>query len=138
MITPQTLPRTIGIGFFFCWLIILLAGADKPPPPGFIFIILLDLLCAYVVYRRIPTYVAWHSTRKRARYGYVVLDGLVAGFICALLPLLLSSGEPTVEPTLIDYAIWLTVLCVMGMLNSISIYAITGFLSKKLTGASRS
>ena len=129
----KKLPRTMAIGFFFFWLIILYAGADHPPPPGFILIILLDLLCAYVVYRRVSTYVDWHTTGKKRRHWYVALDGLIAGFICALLPLLLSSGEPTVDPTLIDYVIWVTVLCVMGILNSISIYGITGFLSNRLT-----
>lgn len=121
----------MGIGFFFFWLIVLYAGADHPPPPGFIFIILLDLLCAYVVYRRVPTYVDWHATRKTGRYRYVVLDGIVAGFICAVIPHLLpGGGEPSIEPRLIDYAIWVTILCVMGVLNSISIYGITVFLTR--------
>ncbi len=64
----------IAIGFFVFWLLVLAAGADKPPPRGFFWIALAVVVCAAVVYWRIPTYIVWQRTRRSSRYWRVVLD----------------------------------------------------------------
>jgi hypothetical protein len=71
--------------FFLVWLVILYAGADHPPPPGFIFVVLLDLVAAGLVYWRVPFYMAWIASRRRNALLFVVLDGLVAGLACAAI-----------------------------------------------------
>ena len=112
--------------FFVVWLAILYAGADQPPPPGFIFVVLLDLVAAGVVYWRVPFYLAWIASRRRNALLFVVLDGLVAGLAFAALPLAarwwLGGGEPSVAPTMADSLIWLAVVGVVGALNAVAIY----------------
>jgi len=95
-----------AVRFFLFWLAILYAGADQPPPPGFIFVLLLDLIAAGLVYWRVPVYLAWIASRRRSALLFVVLDGLVAGLAFAALPVAarrwLGGGEPTVAPTVAD------------------------------------
>jgi hypothetical protein len=134
---PQRLARNLAIAFFAFWLVILLAGADKPPPRAFLWMVLVIALCAVVVYRRIPTYLEWQHTRRPGRLWRVALDGLIAGLLAAALPLALRGGEPSATPQATDYAIWFTVLAILGMLNSGAIFAICAFIAGRAprTGA---
>ena len=121
----------IAIGFFVFWLLVLLAGADKPPPRGFLWIVLAVVVCAAVVYWRIPTYIRWQRTRRPSRYWRVVLDGCVAGLLVALPFALRGSGEPTVTPQMRDHVIWFLVVGMMGVLNAITLYVLATLLARR-------
>ena len=118
--------------FFFFWLAVFYAGADHPLPLGFIWIIALDLLAALVVYFRVPYYLAWVNTRRKNRIWHVLLDGLVAGLVCALFALLFpGGGEPSVERSGCDYLIWFLVVGAMGVINAVCIYFINAFVGRR-------
>ncbi len=72
-----------------------------------------------------PIYLAWIANRRRSALLFVGLDGLIAGFAFAALPLAarwwLCGGEPTVGATVEDNLIWFAV-GVMGALNAVAIY----------------
>ncbi|MEA3278545.1 MAG: hypothetical protein U9Q81_25255 [Pseudomonadota bacterium] len=48
--------RAAGI-FFGTWLLLAHAAADFPPPRGFVFLVLIRLACAALVYLCVPVYV---------------------------------------------------------------------------------
>jgi hypothetical protein len=110
--------------FFFFWLLILLAGADFPPPPGFLFLVVVIAACALVVYWRVPTYIDWARARRPRHLGRLLLEGFAAGLVVAAPFFLNRSGQLSVTPQLVDYAIWFTIVGLMGALNSTAIYAI--------------
>lgn len=127
----STLPKYNAIIFFFFWLIVLLAGADHPPPRGFIVVVFLVLISALVVYWRLPYYLRWITTRRSKRILIVIGDGLLAGCIISLFMLVLSllyGGEPSVDPGLGDHLIWIAVLSVVGMFNSVGVYFVNWFI----------
>jgi hypothetical protein len=113
-----------AILFFFFWLIVLLAGADFPPPVGFLFLVVIIAACAFVVYWRVPTYIDWARARRPHRLGRVILEGFAAGIVVASPFVLNRSGQPSVTPQLVDYAIWFAIVGLMGAINSTAIYAI--------------
>lgn len=87
--------------FFLFWLAVLYAGADHPPPPGFVFVVLLDLAAAGLVYWRVPVYWMWSRARGSRALPLVARDGLMAGLLFAAVAIagswLLGGGEPTVS-----------------------------------------
>ena len=126
--TQQTVAQTISIIYFIFWMLVLYAGADHPPPIGFLIFFPLVGLCAYVVYRRLPTYIDWHQQRKTWRYLRVLADGLIAGLCVAgliyLIQLIIPLGDPTIVMSMWDHLIWISVLAVMGILNAVGLYVI--------------
>lgn len=133
MTNKKLLNLAIAVFFFVFWLAILYAGADHPPPPGFIVLIVIDLGCSFIVYYRISTYIQWSRTKYNKRLIRAVLDGLVAGLSVALITVIVpGGGEPSAPPPeFIDKMIWFAVLGTVGSLNSLSIYLIAAFYSKK-------
>lgn len=122
----------LAIGFFLVWFAILLAGADFPPPVGFAWIIVLDLVAAGLVFWRVKFYLAWQKSRQAYRLLLVALDGVAIGSVFALFMMLLpGGGEPSVQPSALDYLIWFAVLAAIGSFNSISVYAISFFLNRR-------
>ena len=130
--TDRSIASAVAVGFFVIWLGILLAGADFPPPIGFLWIILLDIVAAGLVYVRVPTYINWFDNRKRGRLLRVLLDGLASGLVFALMTILLpGGGEPSVPPSdLVDHIFWFAVLGAVGAANAGLVYC-TVYLSKK-------
>jgi hypothetical protein len=121
----------LAVGFFLVWLVILLAGADFPPPVGFVWIIVLDLVAAGLVYWRVQFYLAWQESRRSYRLLLVVLDGVAIGSAFALFVIFLpGGGEPSVLPSSLDYLIWFAVLAAVGAFNSLSVYTISTFLKR--------
>jgi hypothetical protein len=119
-----------GLGFFFFWLLVLLAGADKPPPWGFLWVMLIVALCAALVAWRIPTYIDWSRTKKPMRLPRVAFEGIAAGSVVAIPFALQGSGEPSITMQPIDYVGWFAVMGVMGLLNSLTLYAINAFITR--------
>ena len=120
-----------AVGFFFIWLGILYAGADHPPPAGFVWIIGLDLLAAWLVYLRVPTYVNWSADRTRLRWFRVLLDGFLAGFVFAIIAIVLPvNRDASILPVSIDYAIWFAVLAGVGIANTVLLYFISSVFSR--------
>ncbi len=120
-----------ALAFFVFWLLVLLAGADKPPPHPFLWLVLLVAVCAGVVYWRVPTYVAWSRTRRPGRFWRVVLDGLLAGVLVALLLALRGSGEPGIPMGAHDYVIWFLVLAMVGVVNAVGLYTINALVARR-------
>jgi len=119
-----------AILFFFFWLLILLAGADFPPPVGFLWLVIVIAACAYVVYWRVPTYINWVRTERPRRHWHVLLEGIAAGIVVAALFVLFNSGEPSINPQPVDYAIWFALLGFMGALNSMAVYIVNTLIIK--------
>jgi hypothetical protein len=113
-----------AILLFFFWFIVLLAGADFPPPVGFLWLVIVIAACASVVYWRVPTYIDWAQARRPRRLGRVILEGFAAGIVVAAPFVLNRSGQSSVTPQLVDYAIWFAIVGFMGAINSTAIYAI--------------
>ncbi len=131
MISRQS-QLVIAAGFFIVWVGILYAGADHPPPVGFIWLVLLCLLASGIVYLRVPTYANWSATGRRFRLLRVFVDGIVAGILFALIPLLFNGGgEPGIQPTWVDRMIWFAVLAGVGAANAMLIYFFS-FVSNRL------
>ncbi len=113
----------IAGGFYVVWLGILYSGADHPPPIGFLWVVLLCLIAAVLVYVRVPTYASWSAARSRFRLVRVIIDGAAAGLVFALVTSVFNSGgELSIQFTWIDYGIWFVVLAVVGAANAILIY----------------
>jgi hypothetical protein len=106
---------------FVVWLLVLLAGSDKPPPLGFLWIVAgLIVICVAIGFA-LPWLwrvreesgvwsVAWRTTTL----------GALVGFVLAALFGLGGSGEPSAPPMDgIDYAIWFTVLTIVGAVNGL-------------------
>ncbi len=129
----MTIPRTrrlLACSFFSVWLAILSAGAGHPPPVGFLWLILLDLIAAWLVYLRVAVYIGWSTARIRFRWFGVFLDGLVVGLLFAAIAILLPHDkEPGIEPSLVDHAIWFAVLTGVGVANSMLLYLFARLLS---------
>jgi hypothetical protein len=124
-----------AIAFFLFWLLVLLAGADFPPPTGFLWIVLVIALCAFVVYWRIPTYIDWYRTQRSGRRWRVLLDGIVAGLVVSITFALNGSGESSITMQPADYAIWFAVLSVIGAINSVALYTINALLISRMDNA---
>lgn len=130
--TRNIITRMVAVGFFVVWLGILFAGADHPPPLGFWLVVLLDLVAAWLVYLRLPTYVAWSIARKKNRLFRVLLDGLTTGLALALiLQLIPGGGEPSVTPTLGSRLIWFAVVGGVGATNTLLLYGGSSYLNAK-------
>lgn len=117
-----------AILFFAFWLAVLYAGADHPPPPGFIWLVLLTLAAACLVYWRVGTYLTWIERGRPRHLLRVIGEGFGVGLAFALLAgaasSLLRYGEPTVRPQASSYLIWLCVVGVVGAATAAAIYLI--------------
>lgn len=113
----------LALGFSIAWLAILLAGADFPPPRGFVWLVLLDLIAGGCVYCRVPDYLRWQSLRLPRRRLGVVRDGIFIGLVFATVPIVVGGGEPSVTPTWLDRGIWFAVLALVGVSNTMLVYA---------------
>lgn len=117
---------SLAAGFFLIWLCVLYLGADHPPPRGFVWLVVLDLVAAFLVYLRVPTYADWHAARRPHRVLRVLRDGALAGlaFGTATLIFAVARQGSTVtlgwEPVLI----WLVVLTLVGAMNTVLLYAV--------------
>jgi len=99
----------------------MLAGADKPPPLGFLWIIVGLVAICVAIGLALPW--LWR-VRKRSGVWSVLWRtttlGALVGFVLAALFGLGGSGEPSTPPMDgIDYAIWFTVLTIVGAVNGV-------------------
>ena len=122
--TVKRISTTIATGFFVIWLAILLAGADFPPPIGFLWVVFLDIVAAFVIHFRVPTYVLWVEQRERGRLARALLDGLAIGLVFALATVLVpGGGEPSApRPGWIDYFVWFAIVGSVGAVNAGVVY----------------
>jgi hypothetical protein len=125
-LTDTNAATVISVVFFSGWLVILVAGADRPPPPGFVAVVLLDLVAAVVVYRRVPVYAAWARSRRPKRWLLALLEGAAAGLIVAGLAWVLPfGGEPSIQRTAPAALVWFSVLASIGAVNAAAIYGLS-------------
>jgi len=122
--------KTAGT-FFGIWLLLALAIADFPPPRGFVLIVLMLLACALTVYLRVPVYLRWQAGSARGRLPRVVRDGLLGGGAVAVLSLL-SPGEPSIQPGVVDRLMGISVLIGLGIANALAAYAFGTWLSRRM------
>jgi len=128
----KTALRVAGI-FLGIWLLLLLAIADFPPPPGFLVLVLILLACALLVYLRVPVYLRWRAEGAKGRVLRVARDGFLGGGAVALLSLL-SPGEPSIQPGLVDRLIGISVLVGLGVVNALAAYAFGSWLYRRRHG----
>ena len=112
----------ISVSFAAFWLGVLYAGADHPPPVGFLWLIPLVLICAAVVYWRLPAYAFWSRQHRPYRILRVAFDGLVAGLVVALVTSLGTWSDATTT-SWVNFLIWACVLGGVGLLNALVVYA---------------
>ena len=134
---PRRIAAINAIFFFFFWLLVLFAGADFPPPSGFLILVIVIAACAAVIYWRVPTYIEWMRSQRSGRHWRVLLEGIAAGIVVAILFVLIGSGEPSIRPQPVDYAIWFAVLGFVGAFNSVAIYLINKLAIKIIGFANR-
>ncbi len=120
----QRLRLALAIGFFVAWVTILLLGADWPPPPGFVWIVVLDVIAAILVYLRIPVYINWCRNEKPYRSVRAAMEGLLVGtFFGAAVLIFHAQGEPGINtPPFSAHAIWIAVLGSVGAVNAWLVY----------------
>ena len=131
MTVHQKTALRVAVIFFCTWLLLALAIADFPPPRGFVLIVLMLLACALTVYLRVPVYLRWQAGSAKGRLPRVVRDGLLGGGAVAVL-LLLSPGEPSIQPGLVDRLIGISVLIGLGIANALAAYAFGTWLSRRM------
>jgi uncharacterized membrane protein YjfL (UPF0719 family) len=113
----------ISLSFAVFWLGVLYAGADHPPPVGFLWLIPFVLICAAVVYWRLPAYATWSRQRRPQRIPRVAFDGLVAGLVVALVASLGTWTDATTT-SWVNVLIWACVLGGVGLVNALVVYAL--------------
>ena len=130
---PHQIARILAVGFFTVWLGILYAGADHPPPMGFLWLVLFDAVAAGLIYIRTPLYIRWSISQKKNRGFHVLLDGVTAGLLFALVATLMpGTGEPSSpQPGWVDYVIWCGVLTVVGAANAFAVFFFSALSTKK-------
>ena len=111
----------IAGGFFVLWLLMMLAGADKPPPLGFLWIIVGLVAICVAIGLALPW--LWR-VRERSGVWSVLWRtttlGAFVGFVLAALFGLGGSGEPSTPPMGgIDYAIYFTVVTIVGAVHGV-------------------
>lgn len=87
------------------------------------------MICAIVVYWRFPTYMAWSKQGKLVSAGCAALEGTVAGFAVGLI-FLIGQGFSS-DQRVIDAAIWLAVLGLVGMLNALTVFVLAAVRTRK-------
>lgn len=115
----------IAGGFFLLWLGILYLGADHPPPPRFVWVVLLDLPAALLVFWRVPTYRYWQVVGRPRGMLRVLRDGAVTGLAFGTFALLVAFASPGGRPAPGWGAVivWLVVLTLMGAMNTALLFA---------------
>ena len=122
----HTFSLIIGLIAFAVWLAIMYAGADHPRPWGFLWVGFVAAVAAGLAYLRIPVYLSWARSRRSWRRFRAAGEGLLLGLVFAVfVKLLPCSGEPSIQPTLLDQVLWLVVLSAVGAFNAIAVYAVS-------------
>jgi hypothetical protein len=75
-------------------------------------------------------YLRWQAGEARGRMARVARDGLLGGGAIAVLSLL-SPGEPSVQPGLMDRLTWFGALIGLGMGNALAAYAVGSWLRQQ-------
>lgn len=99
-LTEKHAAIAIAVAFFVGWLVILYAGAGHPSPPGFPVVVLLDLVAAFVVYRRVSVYARRaqkHRQEVMMKRIFLFLSTMV--FLFTLTSCSLFVGVPDPTPT---------------------------------------
>ena len=113
----------IAGGFFIGWLLVILAGSDIPPPRGFAWIVVgLVVICTAIAFA-----LSWLWRVRGVRGLLSVLwrtttIGALTGLALAAIFAARGQGEPSIPPmNAADYAIWFSVLTVVGAVNGVII-----------------
>jgi hypothetical protein len=99
----------------------MLAGSDKPPPLGFLWIVAGLVVICVAIGLALPW--LWRVREQSGVWSVLwrtTTLGALVGFVLAALFGLGGSGEPSAPPMDgIDYAIWFTVLTIVGAVNGL-------------------
>ena len=111
----------IAGALFTVWLLVMLAGSDKPPPLGFLWIVAGLVVICVAIGLALPW--LWRVREQSGVWSVLwrtTTLGALIGFVLAALFGLGGSGEPSAPPMDgIDYAIWFTVLTIVGAVNGL-------------------
>lgn len=89
-----TAGNVVAAGTFVVLVGVAYAGADHPPPPGFVIVVALAGVCAWLVRWLVPVLV-----RRSLWLGAAA--GATFGLSCALLLILIGPRQESVVPALI-------------------------------------
>lgn len=108
----------------------MLAGSDIPPPVGFIWVVGgLVVICTAMAFA-IPW--LWRVRADRGLFAVMwrtTTIGALTGLALAALFAARGSGEPSIPPLdAADYAIWFTVLAIVGFVNGMLVGLVVSWL----------
>jgi len=111
----------IASAFFLIWLLVMLAGSDKPPPLGFLWIVAGLVVISVAIGLALPW--LWRVREQSGVWSVLwrtTTLGALVGLVLAALFGLGGSGEPSAPPMDgMDYAIWFTVVTIVGAVNGV-------------------
>lgn len=128
----RRLSRVLAIAFSGAWLVILLAGADRPPPPGFLWVVLLDGIAGYLVYRGIPVYARWARNRERRRKLRVLAHGAAVGLAFALFVQWVpkdNANRPS--HSVVERLAWYGIVGTVGVVNAFAVYGVGAWIGRR-------
>lgn len=128
----RRLSRVLAIAFSGTWLVILLAGADRPPPPGFLWVVLLDGITGYLVYRGIPVYALWVRNRERWRKRRVLAHGAVVGLAFALFVQVAPKDDiDRPSHSVAEVLAWYGIVGTVGVVNAFAVYGVGAWIGRR-------
>jgi hypothetical protein len=111
----ERIARWFGFVFFTFWWILIRITSGQSPTSGETWLLIADLAAALLVYFRVQAYLNWALERKRGRMERAMGEGLVIGFLFALISTTLpSSGKMGVELPIMDRKLWFGVFSLAG------------------------
>ena len=123
----------IASGFFVVWLLMTLAGSDIPPPVGFVWVVVGLVVICTAMALAIPW--LWRVRGVHGARGLLAVllrtttIGALTGLALAALFAARGSGEPSIPPLdAADYAIWFTVIAIVGAVNGMLVGLVISWL----------
>lgn len=104
------------------------------PPPGFILIIFVLVILAFVVYIYSLAFIPLMMADEKHLLWKNIFHWVKSGAIVGLLLCLLPRGEPSMEGlgSIYDKFILLGVIVVVSVISGVGLYIINGILIKRL------
>ncbi|MGH4140472.1 hypothetical protein [Clostridium sp.] len=107
--------------FFFGWTIIFLLGADKPPPIGFLWLVLLTAFLDGIQFLYLKVFLPKLFCSANKLFIKNLMFSTFGGLAVGLLVILINFQQ-FLSIGLLNNAIWLAVITIVGLLYGIFFY----------------